>query len=487
MLVTGCHSRLTRMFFGWCYMTYDSATPNLESNPNNFEPAQLKPHEFDENINPVLPDAEVNTVLHFISNPTFDDGSHFISSLANSETSVSNDEEKLEAQSIVVETSIPTYLSTPVAEYKVDSLLDDREVRMTNDVNSDVVYNTQVPVGPDQQQLDTPSRNTKIVEANNLPSETSVENSPEVFEQKQLPPPGSNEVLQASSSEEKSELPVEDTVKEEGIIANLTDEDITSLDSLPEPVPSRNIQVQFKTEAERLVIILPKESQISINEYSWSEIWQQLKQRLNGGDRLRVANTNVHLVAGDRLLDGRQLQELGESLKEVELQLKSVATSRRQTAIAAVTAGYSVEQLQLQPKISLSEDKNAVTPSAEPLYMEMTIRSGIEIRHPGTVIILGDVNPGGIVVASGDILVWGRLRGVAHAGVSGNSECLIMALQMEPTQLRIADAVARAPEKAPTQFYPEVAYVTSGVIHIAKAADFSRLSKINQQSLKIEE
>lgn len=474
-------------------MTYDSATPNLESNPNNFEPAQYQ-KEFDEDINPILPDAEVNTVLDFISNPTVDDGSHFISSLANPETPItSNHVPQLEVNSIVVETSIPTYLSTPVAEYKVDSLLDDREVRMTNDVNSDVLVNTKIPIS-EQQQLDTPSQNTNIVEADVLlSSKTSSlhsppEKLPSIFEQKQLPPPGSNEVVQATSSEEKSELPVEDTVKEEGIISNLNlDEDITSLDSLPKPVPNRNIQVQFKTEAERLVIILPKESQISINEYSWSEIWQQLKQRLNGGDRLRVANTSVHLVAGDRLLDARQLQELAESLKEVELILKSVATSRRQTAVAAVTAGYSVEQLQLQPKISFSEEKNVVTPSAEPLYMEMTIRSGVEIRHPGTVIILGDVNPGGIVVADGDILVWGRLRGVAHAGVSGNSECLIMALQMEPTQLRIADAVARAPEKAPTQLHPEVAYVTSGAIHIAKAADFSRLSKINQQPLKIEQ
>ncbi|TWH54347.1 septum site-determining protein MinC [Dulcicalothrix desertica PCC 7102] len=464
-------------------MTYDSATPNLESNSNNFEPAQVYQKEFDEDINPVLPEAELNTVLHFISSPTIDDGNHFISSLANPETLVASDyEQKLEDQGIVVETSIPTYLSTPVAEYKVDSLLDDREVRMTSDVNSDVVYNTQIPLETEQQQLDTPSQNITIVEP-----ELPAEDLPiTVFEQKQLPPPGSEEVVQADSTEEKSELPVEKTA-EESIISNLNlDEDITSLDSLPKPVPNRNVQVQFKTEAERLVIILPNSSQISISEYSWSEIWQQLKQRLNGGDRLRVANTSVHLVAGDRLLDARQLQELAESLKEVELQLKSVATSRRQTAVAAVTAGYSVEQLQLAPKISFSEEKNVVTPSAEPLYMEMTIRSGVEIRHPGTVIILGDVNPGGIVVASGDILVWGRLRGVAHAGADGNSECLIMALQMEPTQLRIADAVARAPEKAPTQFHPEVAYVTSGGIRIAKAGDFSRLSKISQQPLKVE-
>jgi septum site-determining protein MinC len=104
----------------------------------------------------------------------------------------------------------------------------------------------------------------------------------------------------------------------------------------------------------------------------------------------------------------------------------------------------------------------------------MTVRSGVEIRHSGTVVVLGDLNPGGSVVANGDILVWGRLRGVAHAGASGNSKCLIMALQMEPTQLRIADFVARAPTNVPSQVYPEIAYVTPEGIRITKAADFSK-------------
>jgi len=31
---------------------------------------------------------------------------------------------------------------------------------------------------------------------------------------------------------------------------------------------------------------------------------------------------------------------------------------------------------------------------------------GVEIRHSGTVVILGDINPGGIVVANGDIILW---------------------------------------------------------------------------------
>ena len=245
---------------------------------------------------------------------------------------------------------------------------------------------------------------------------------------------------------------------------------------------SDNTQVQLKSKEGRLLLILPPESQVSASELSWSDIWQQIRQRLNAGDRFRVSNTPVHLMAQDRLVDARQLQELAEALTEVQLRLISVSTSRRQTAIAAVTSGYSVEQL--QPITSLNSEPTATAvPQADALYLEMTVRSGVEIRHPGTVILLGDLNPGGIVIADGDIIIWGRLRGIAHAGAGGNRECLIMALQMEPTQLRIADAVARAPEKPPMQFSPEVAHITLQGIRIARATDFSRnqFTKSNQE------
>ncbi len=240
----------------------------------------------------------------------------------------------------------------------------------------------------------------------------------------------------------------------------------------------KNLQVRLKREDGKLLLILPPESQIPTSEVSLTEIWQQLKFRLNAGDRLQSSHTPVHLVAGNRLLDVRHLQELGEILGEHQMQLKSVSTSRRQTAIAAATAGYSVEQVQIDPL--LCEPKSTTTPVADALYLEMTVRSGVEIRHPGSVIILGDVNPGGNLVADGDILVWGRLRGIAHAGAGGNRHCLIMALQMEPTQLRIADAVARAPEKSLTQFYPEVAYIAPEGIRIAKTNDFSRPQFTNE-------
>jgi septum site-determining protein MinC len=77
--------------------------------------------------------------------------------------------------------------------------------------------------------------------------------------------------------------------------------DLNALDSpLPENKVKNNIQVQWKTEEGRLLLILPTEAQVPATEFSWYEIWQQMRQRLQT-DRLRIPNTPVYLLAKDRL------------------------------------------------------------------------------------------------------------------------------------------------------------------------------------------
>ncbi|HEY9630943.1 MAG TPA: septum site-determining protein MinC [Coleofasciculaceae cyanobacterium] len=243
------------------------------------------------------------------------------------------------------------------------------------------------------------------------------------------------------------------------------------LDSERQDAEKRDVpQVRLKGENGRLLLLLPPELDTPSAPNTWAEVCQQLNQRLMSGERFWQPHTPVHLLARDRLLDGRQLQTIADTLAAAQLTLKRIYTSRRQTAVAAAMAGFSVEQQSPMAQFNAPEEGKALL---EPLYVQSTVRSGTEIRHPGTVIVLGDVNPGGSIVAEGDVLVWGALRGVAQAGSSGNGRCLIMALRLEPTQIRIADFVARAPE-APEQYQPEVAYVSSGGIRIIRAADFSR-------------
>jgi septum site-determining protein MinC len=68
--------------------------------------------------------------------------------------------------------------------------------------------------------------------------------------------------------------------------------------------------------------------------------------------------------------------------------------------------------------------------------------SGTRIEFGGHVVVLGDVNPGAEIVAEGNVIVWGRLRGMVHAGSKGNRSAVICALDLSPTQLRIADEVS---------------------------------------------
>lgn len=106
-------------------------------------------------------------------------------------------------------------------------------------------------------------------------------------------------------------------------------------------------------------------------------------------------------------------------------------------------------------------------PDDRTLLVRRTLRSGQRIFYPGNVVILGDVNPGAEVTCTGDIVVMGRLRGVAHAGAGGNVGARVMAFRLQPTQLRIAHYISRAPDGTDEEpAWPEVASVNDGVIEI---------------------
>lgn len=75
------------------------------------------------------------------------------------------------------------------------------------------------------------------------------------------------------------------------------------------------------------------------------------------------------------------------------------------------------------------------------------LRSGASLEFETSVVIIGDVNHGARVVSKGNIIVLGSLKGTAFAGATGNTNSFVVALDMSPTQIRIADTIARAPDK----------------------------------------
>jgi septum site-determining protein MinC len=97
------------------------------------------------------------------------------------------------------------------------------------------------------------------------------------------------------------------------------------------------------------------------------------------------------------------------------------------------------------------------------LTIDRTLRSGAIVRFPGDVTVFGDVNAGAQIEASGNILVLGALRGLAHAGSHGDERSVIVSFDLRPTQIRIGNKIAMAPdektERLPRLQVPEIAWV----------------------------
>ena len=96
------------------------------------------------------------------------------------------------------------------------------------------------------------------------------------------------------------------------------------------------------------------------------------------------------------------------------------------------------------------------------------LRSGASLEFETSVIIIGDVNQGARIVSKGNIVVLGALKGNAFAGATGNTNSFVVALDMYPTQIRIADTIARSPDKPVRQEIKEakIAFLEDGNIYI---------------------
>lgn len=100
-------------------------------------------------------------------------------------------------------------------------------------------------------------------------------------------------------------------------------------------------------------------------------------------------------------------------------------------------------------------------------FINGTLRSGQIVKFDGNIVVIGDVNPGALIKARGNIIVLGSLRGVAHAGMEGNLKAIVASYNLQPTQLRIGDIIARPPDDDIESLkLPEVAKIKDGEVII---------------------
>ncbi|MVN86264.1 septum site-determining protein MinC [Deinococcus sp. HMF7620] len=147
-------------------------------------------------------------------------------------------------------------------------------------------------------------------------------------------------------------------------------------------------------------------------------------------------------------------------------------------ALQAIRAAGGTPGRVRAPRVSVpapaQSDAPATPAPARTQIVPHTLRAGFRETYPGSVIVLGDVNPGAEILAGGDVIVVGALRGLAHAGTGGNGDAIVWARPIASAQIRIGDAVARAPEGSSLsnmrhrddQPLAEIARLQDGVIQI---------------------
>lgn len=150
----------------------------------------------------------------------------------------------------------------------------------------------------------------------------------------------------------------------------------------------------------------------------------------------------VALAVGSRPMTAADLGQIRDLLSDQGITIWAVISQSATTRAAARELGLASASPPEEDRVNLEAGQDPA------VIVRRTLRSGQSVRYPGHVVVVGDVNPGAEIIAGGDIVVWGKLRGTVHAGAMGDDTAVVSALLLEPMQLRIGGHIARAPETA---------------------------------------
>ena len=201
---------------------------------------------------------------------------------------------------------------------------------------------------------------------------------------------------------------------------------------------------------------------LSLGDGPWAELMAGLAGRLRTTAGF-FKGARVLMDIGSRAASADELTQAASLLAQHDMQLASVISTNAETQAAAREIGLGL--VIPQPPRPDAQEALPTLPSVEGILLRRTLRSGQVARHEGHVAIIGDVNAGAEIIAGGDVIVWGKVRGIIHAGAMGDDNALVCALYLAPTQLRIGSHITRAPEgRAMRPRAPEKAYVRDGAI-----------------------
>jgi septum site-determining protein MinC len=208
---------------------------------------------------------------------------------------------------------------------------------------------------------------------------------------------------------------------------------------------TQQAKVVFKGVGQDIHIILDPHA-------PFQEIDRELQEHLDRSGKFFLGAA-VTLVVGARQLRDAQLHAIRQILTEHGLTIAEIRASLSDAEPSSATAPVAAPMPSSSPVAPIRPSHRRERPPRvgdmaqnNALLVKGPLRSGQRVYAENNLVIFGDVNPGAELIAGGDIIVMGTLRGVAHAGVPDDVAAIIAALSLKPTQLRIGHFISRSPE-----------------------------------------
>lgn len=219
-----------------------------------------------------------------------------------------------------------------------------------------------------------------------------------------------------------------------------------------------NSIVGFKATVNGLILILREED-------DFDTVFEEIEKKLvSSGRFFKGASIGVK-YRGRKLSKEEEAMISGLMTSKTGAEIKSFEEDVEQPEnIQKSNTGQTKERLKIRMLFFKGIEEGITR------FHRGTVRSGQLVSFDGNLVVIGDVNPGGQVEATGNVIVMGTLRGIVHAGADGNKEAVVAALNLQPTQLRIADVITRSPDGKESRmaFIPELASVKDDMVYIER-------------------
>lgn len=201
---------------------------------------------------------------------------------------------------------------------------------------------------------------------------------------------------------------------------------------------------------------------VTVGDGEWSDIRQSLLDQLD--EQIEFLNgARLAIDVGNHVVKAADMAALRNEIMERDLTLWAVLSDSPTTVQTAQTLGLATRITKPRPELTASRLETNLQDGEFSILIHRTLRSGFSLKHEGNVIVIGDVNPGAEIIAGGNVIIWGHLRGLVHAGAEGDQSAVVCALDLSPTQLRIADQIAVTPQRRGKP-QPEMARLQNGQV-----------------------